>query len=104
MSGSGVLLGGEMASGVITILGFSCRGKIVFFYFFILQDLIAVEYMIYSKSAGAELIINLQMSMHIVDCVLSDILQKKFLKFLNCPVLTLRASHCSILQIKSSWN
>lgn len=27
MSGSGVLLGGEMANGVITILGLSCRGR-----------------------------------------------------------------------------
>lgn len=33
MSGSGVLLGGEIASGVITILGFSCRGEIDFFFF-----------------------------------------------------------------------
>ena len=27
MSGSGVLLGGDIASGVITILGLSCRGE-----------------------------------------------------------------------------
>lgn len=57
MSGSGVLLGGEMASGVITILGFSCRGKIVFFFW---QDFIDVECMMYSLSAGTKIIINLQ--------------------------------------------
>lgn len=27
ISGSGVLLGGEIANGVITILGLSCRGR-----------------------------------------------------------------------------
>lgn len=58
MSGSGVLLGGEMASGVITILGFSCRGKIDFFFFW--QDFIDVECMMYSLSAGTKIIINLQ--------------------------------------------
>lgn len=63
MSGSGVLLGGEMASGVITILGFSCRGKIDFLIFF-LQDFIDVECMIYSLGAGAETIINLLTDAH----------------------------------------
>lgn len=58
MSGSGVLLGGEMASGVITILGFSCRGKIDFFFFW--QGFIDVECMMYSLSAGTKIIINLQ--------------------------------------------
>lgn len=54
MSGSGVLLGGEMASGVITILGLSCRRKMYFS--FQVYDLFTKS----SWEGGGEIIINLQ--------------------------------------------
>lgn len=43
MSGSGVLLGGEIASGVITIRGLSCK-NIVFFFFFLVNHSERQEY------------------------------------------------------------
>lgn len=83
MSGSGVLLGGEMASGVITILGFSCRRKLIFLiYLFILQNFIDVESMIYLLSTDAKTIIHLQTDA-CVDFVLPNILQKQYFKLLN---------------------